>query len=75
MFSIILSQVLLSRNAKVYMACRSRARAEEALIELKTLYPQNTPIFIQLDLADLQSVRRAADEFLRYHYTISYHLR
>ena len=56
---------LLRKNAKVYMASRSRTRAEPAIAELKEKTGKEA-IFLQLDLASLKSVRRAAEEFQRY---------
>ncbi|KAJ6581090.1 NAD(P)-binding protein [Mycena capillaripes] len=55
-------KALLPKNAKVYMLSRSKERAESAISRLKTETGKEA-MFIQLDLADLDSVRRAADEF------------
>ncbi|KAJ7925904.1 NAD-binding protein [Mycena leptocephala] len=59
-FEII--KALLPRNAKVYMLSRSKERAESAISRLKTETGKEA-FFIQLDLSDLDSVRKAADEF------------
>ncbi|KAJ7621313.1 hypothetical protein FB45DRAFT_992302, partial [Roridomyces roridus] len=56
-------RALLQHNAKVYMACRSRVKAEAVIAELKELTGKEA-IFLEMDLADLASVKRAADEFL-----------
>ncbi|KAI0046508.1 NAD-P-binding protein [Auriscalpium vulgare] len=56
-------KVLLSRNAKVYLAARSEAKAHEAIAELKAHTGKEDVHFLRLDLADLTSVRRAAEEF------------
>lgn len=56
-------QALLNHNAKVYIASRSKTKAEAAIEELKTATGREA-IFLQLDLADLAAIRRAADEFL-----------
>ncbi|KAI0059408.1 NAD-P-binding protein [Artomyces pyxidatus] len=56
-------KVLLSRNAKVYLAARSESKANEAIAELRSATGKEA-IFLRLDLADLRSVRRAAEEFL-----------
>ncbi|KAG8955905.1 hypothetical protein FRC04_006352 [Tulasnella sp. 424] len=56
--------VLLSKNAKVYMAARSKAKAEAAIAELKSITGKEA-IFLQLDLASLDSVTKAANEFMR----------
>ncbi|KAH7101566.1 NAD(P)-binding protein [Auriculariales sp. MPI-PUGE-AT-0066] len=55
---------LLSKGGKVYMAARSRERAEEAIAELATETGGHKAIFLPLDLADLASVKAAAAEFL-----------
>ncbi|KZT11743.1 NAD-P-binding protein [Laetiporus sulphureus 93-53] len=56
-------KALLEHNAKVYMASRSRSRAEAAIALLKE-ETDKEPIFLELDLANLKSVRRAAEELL-----------
>ncbi|KAG8985837.1 hypothetical protein FRB90_004416 [Tulasnella sp. 427] len=53
---------LLLKNAKVYMASRSRDRAEEAIRELKEQAGKE-PIFLELDLSSLEKVTKAANEF------------
>ncbi|KAJ7501830.1 NAD-P-binding protein [Mycena galericulata] len=54
---------LLLKNAKVYLAARSPEKAAAAIKRLES-ETKNTAIFIQLDLADLPSVRKAAESFL-----------
>ncbi|KAL9710111.1 short-chain alcohol dehydrogenase [Leucoagaricus gongylophorus] len=54
-------KVLLLKNAKVYMASRSKERAEEAIATLKE-ETGNEAIFLQLDLSSWDSVRKASDE-------------
>ncbi|KZT66933.1 NAD(P)-binding protein [Daedalea quercina L-15889] len=56
-------KVLLQRNAKVYMASRSRDKAEGAIKRLKDETGKEA-IFLELDLSSLASVRKAASEFL-----------
>ncbi|KAI0061200.1 NAD(P)-binding protein [Artomyces pyxidatus] len=56
-------RVLLKRNAKVYMAARSETKALAAIEELQGLTGRSA-IFLRLDLADLHSVRHAAEEFI-----------
>ncbi|KAG8916473.1 hypothetical protein FRC02_003808 [Tulasnella sp. 418] len=55
-------KALLKKNAKVYMASRSKERAERAIAELKAETGKEA-IFLHLDLSDLDSARRAANEF------------
>ncbi|KAJ6552999.1 hypothetical protein B0H19DRAFT_1377706 [Mycena capillaripes] len=54
---------LLLKNAKVYIAARSPEKAAAAIASLEA-ETGKTAIFLQLDLADLRSVRLAADTFL-----------
>jgi retinol dehydrogenase 12 len=57
------TQVLLEHNAKVYLAARNKEKADNAIAELKDATGKEA-IFLDLDLANLASVRKAADEFL-----------
>lgn len=61
-------KALLSKNANVYMASRSKTKAEQAIADLKTQTGKEA-IFLELDLADLKSVKRAAEEFQRCAYS------
>ncbi|KAJ3554361.1 hypothetical protein NM688_g3147 [Phlebia brevispora] len=56
-------KALLQHNAKVYLAARSKERAEAAIADLKTATGKEA-IWLELDLANLASVRHAAKEFL-----------
>ncbi|KAI5117265.1 hypothetical protein M0805_000996 [Coniferiporia weirii] len=53
---------LLRKNAKVYIAARSRVKAEVAIEELKQKTGREA-LFLELDLANLKSVKRAAEEY------------
>ncbi|KAG8916336.1 hypothetical protein FRC03_001026 [Tulasnella sp. 419] len=57
-------KALLGKNAKVYMASRSKSKAEEAIKELKSLTGKEAH-FLELDLASLDAVTKAANEFKR----------
>ncbi|KAJ8590565.1 NAD(P)-binding protein [Rhizopogon salebrosus TDB-379] len=57
------ARVLLTKNAKVYIACRNKAKGEAAIREFKDSTGKDA-IFLQLDLANLKSVKAAAEEFL-----------
>ena len=57
------SQALLNRNAKVYIAARSRDKASGAIASLKNETGREA-IFLEVDLANLASVKKAAIEFL-----------
>ncbi|KAG8694675.1 hypothetical protein FRC08_008323 [Ceratobasidium sp. 394] len=56
-------KALLNKGAKVYLAARSKAKADEAIEWLKAETGGKAPAFLQLDLADLASVRRAVEEY------------
>ncbi|KZT73289.1 NAD(P)-binding protein [Daedalea quercina L-15889] len=56
-------KVLLERNAKVYMGARDEKKARVAIEELKEQTGKEA-IFLELNLANLASVRKSADEFL-----------
>ncbi|TFY81691.1 hypothetical protein EWM64_g2322 [Hericium alpestre] len=53
---------LLKKNAKVYIASRSEERIRRAINELRDETGREA-LSLQLDLSDLRSVRRAAQEF------------
>ncbi|KAJ6459649.1 NAD-binding protein [Mycena sanguinolenta] len=55
---------LLLKNATVYLAARSPQKAKDA-IEMLQADTGRAAIFLELDLADLSSVRRAAEAFLK----------
>lgn len=54
----------MQHNAKVYLAARGKEATEVVIQELKTITGREA-IFLELDLASLPSVRKAAEEFLR----------
>ncbi|QRV81922.1 short chain dehydrogenase [Ceratobasidium sp. AG-Ba] len=56
-------KVLLTKGAKVYLVARSKSKADEAIEWLKAETGGKSPEFLQLDLADLSSIRRAVEEF------------
>ncbi|KAG6854129.1 hypothetical protein C0991_010293 [Blastosporella zonata] len=55
--------ILLSRNAKVYMATRNAEKARAAIADLRAQTGKDA-IFLELDLGDLKSVKTAATNFL-----------
>ncbi|KAH7924206.1 NAD(P)-binding protein [Leucogyrophana mollusca] len=58
------ARVLLTKNAKVYVAARDQAKGEATVQELKERTGKEA-IFMKLDLADLKAVKAAAEDFLR----------
>ncbi|KAI0265364.1 hypothetical protein BC834DRAFT_879075 [Gloeopeniophorella convolvens] len=60
-------QALAARGATVYLACRSEARAREAItaIEAAEPRPRGALRFLALDLASLHATKAAAEEFAK----------
>ncbi|KAI0067967.1 NAD-binding protein [Artomyces pyxidatus] len=56
-------RVLLAHNAKVYLAARSESKGSRAIEELQEKTGK-TAVFLRLDLADLRSIRQAAEAFV-----------
>ncbi|KAJ7596201.1 hypothetical protein C8J56DRAFT_819676 [Mycena floridula] len=54
---------ILSRNAKVYLACRDAEKGKKAIESLKAETGKEA-IFLPLDLANLKSIKSSAEEFL-----------
>ncbi|EIM81817.1 NAD-P-binding protein [Stereum hirsutum FP-91666 SS1] len=57
-------KALLTHNAKVYLAARDASKGLKAIEDLKASTGGKEALFLKLDLADLRSVRQAAEEFL-----------
>lgn len=55
------ARVLASKGARVLLACRNKAKAEAAMGRIHETSPRADLSFIQLDQADLRSVREAAE--------------
>ena len=53
----------MEHNAKVYLAARNRKDSEAAIEELKEKTGREA-LFLELNLASLASVRKAAETFL-----------
>lgn len=54
------ARVLAARGARVLLGCRSADKAAEAMAAIRALHPEAELAFVELDLADLSSVRNAA---------------
>jgi NAD(P)-dependent dehydrogenase (short-subunit alcohol dehydrogenase family) len=63
------AKVLLTHNAKVYVASRSQEKAEVAIKDLKDSTGKEA-LFLKLDLADLKSVKASAEEYLSKETTL-----
>ena len=55
---------MAKRNARVILACRSMERGETAAVEVRKRSGNDNAVFIQLDLASLDSVRKFAAKIL-----------
>src|SRR5690349_6003548 len=55
---------LAKAGARVTLAGRSEEKTRAAMADIAATVPGADLAFVQLDLADLASVRKAADEFL-----------
>lgn len=64
------ARMLGERGAQITMLCRSEKKATDAVRELTGLAPEGRFDFVQMDLADLSSVRRAADDIRKTHQSI-----
>ena len=59
----------MQHNAKVYLAARSKEKADKAIEELRKETGKEA-IFLELDLANLKAIKRAAKTFMRYGSTV-----
>lgn len=59
-------QELLARGAKVYLAGRQSQKSENAIERLKKETGKEGVHLLPVDLAELKSVRAAAEAFLRF---------
>ncbi|HKJ77611.1 MAG TPA: oxidoreductase, partial [Gammaproteobacteria bacterium] len=57
------TRLLAGRGAQVVMACRSRDKAGAAIRSIEAKQPDAELVFMELDLADLESVRSFVDAF------------
>jgi len=61
------AQALAQAGAQVVLACRSRAKADDALARLSETPVRGGYELLSLDLADLASVRACAEQFMDQH--------
>src|ERR687887_96168 len=59
-----LVQALAARGGRVVLATRSEERTKALLEEIQRRYPAARPHWVQLDVSDLGSVRRAAQAYV-----------
>ncbi|EMA04982.1 oxidoreductase [Haloferax denitrificans] len=61
------TRMFAEKGAHVVMACRSLDRGADAMADIRDSVPAASLTLSELDLADLDSVRRFADEFAAEH--------
>ncbi|KAJ8105079.1 hypothetical protein ONZ43_g7568 [Nemania bipapillata] len=61
-----LAKILYSKHAKVYVAARSETKANAAIEDIRGLYATSKGelVYLHLDLNDLRTIKKSADEFL-----------
>lgn len=64
------TKALAEKGAYVIMGCRNMEKAEEALANIRQDIPDASVESMQLDLADLSSVRNFAQEFMNKHQSL-----
>ena len=55
----------MKKNAKVYLAARNKTKAQKAIEEIKAETGKE-PVLLELDLANLKSVKKSAEVFLKF---------
>ncbi|KAH9035967.1 NAD-P-binding protein [Lactarius hengduanensis] len=58
------ARVLLAKGARVYIATRSEEKSQKVIEELKKETGKDSIFFLKLDLADLVSIKAAAEEYI-----------
>ena len=61
------ARALAGKGAHVVLACRNQGKGAEALERIKDEHPRASVELLELDLADLASVRKAANDVLARH--------
>lgn len=59
-----IARAFAAGGARTILACRNRAKAEVAMADILAGRPRGSVEFVELDLADLSSVRRAGDDLM-----------
>lgn len=62
-----LVKLLYPKNPTIYIAARNQQKAEEAIAAVKEAFPESkgTIHFLHLDLDDLTTIKKSAEEFLK----------
>jgi NAD(P)-dependent dehydrogenase (short-subunit alcohol dehydrogenase family) len=62
-----MARALADKSATVILACRNRDKGEAAVRQIRQEYPEAEAELLQVDLSELASVRRFADEFTSHY--------
>ena len=62
-----MARALADKSATVILACRNRDKGEAAVRQIRREYPEAKVELLQVDLSELASVRRFADEFTSHY--------
>lgn len=62
-----MARALACKKATVILACRNKDKGESAVQQIDQEYPEAKAVLMQLDLSDLASIRRFADEFTSHY--------
>jgi retinol dehydrogenase 12 len=62
-----LAKIIFQRNGTVYVAGRSRSKGDAAIKEITAAFPesQGTLSFLEVDLADLSTIKPAVEDFMK----------
>lgn len=61
---LVTARELAKRGAQVFIACRPSDKSNQALEQIRAAATGSAPALLSLDLGDLSSVRRCAEDFL-----------
>ncbi|MBU0703723.1 MAG: SDR family NAD(P)-dependent oxidoreductase, partial [Chloroflexi bacterium] len=62
-----MARALARKRATVILACRNKDKGEAAVRQIRHEYPEAEAELLQVDLSELASVRRFADEFTNHY--------
>jgi NAD(P)-dependent dehydrogenase (short-subunit alcohol dehydrogenase family) len=62
-----MARALARRSATVVLACRNKDKGEAAVRQIRQEYPKAKAELLQVDLSELASVRRFADDFTNHY--------
>ncbi|KNG83843.1 putative short-chain dehydrogenase [Aspergillus nomiae NRRL 13137] len=65
-YGMHLASILYQHGGKVYLAARNASRGESVINNIMKRFPESKGqmVFLQLDLGDLSTIKKSADEFL-----------